>query len=404
MKILLVSQYFYPENFKGNDIAFELTRRGYKVTVLTGIPNYPEGKFYEGYGFFKKRRETVNGVKIIRTFLLPRGNSSAIPLMLNYLSWSFFASLYAIYFVIFNKFDKIIVQQLSPVFVGIPAIIIKKIQKTPVYFWVLDLWPESLESAGGLKNKTILELFSKIVKFLYNNSDKILISSKSFKKSILEKGDFENKIIYFPNWAEDSITAGIISEIEHSEKLLPNGFNVLFAGNIGKAQDLENVFKAFEIIAQQNIKINFVVLGDGRDKDRLENIVALKKLEKSIFFLGKFPLEKMPNYFKEADCLFVSLKDEPIFTLTLPAKVQAYMSSGKPIISMMNGEGFNTILEANCGFSVAAEDYENLAENIILMRDLSQEQREELGKNGKKYYEENFLMKKCIDNLEKIIA
>ena len=166
MKILLVTQYFYPENFKGNDIAFEMQKKGHEVTVLTGIPNYPKGEFFKGYGYFKRRRETVNGVKVIRSFLIPRGNNTTLPLMLNYFSWFFFASIYALYFSFFKKFDRVIVQQLSPVLVGIPAIIIKKIQKTPVYFWVLDLWPESLESAGGVKNKKILSFFEWIVKFL----------------------------------------------------------------------------------------------------------------------------------------------------------------------------------------------------------------------------------------------
>lgn len=403
MKILLVTQYFYPENFKGNDIAFEMQKKGHEVTVLTGIPNYPKGEFFNGYGYFKRRRETVNGVKVIRTFLIPRGNSTAIPLMVNYFTWFIFASFYAVYLALSKKFDKIIVQQLSPVMMGLPAVVVKKIQKIPVYFWVLDLWPESLESAGGIKNKKILGFFESMVKFLYRNSDKILISSKGFKRSILKKGNFEDKIIYFPNWAEKSINESK-QNVEINLPKFPSGFNILFAGNVGVAQDLVNAIKAMEIVLKQNKKINFLILGDGRDRKRLEKLVLEKNIEKNIHFFGKYPIETMSYFFSKADCMFVSLKNEPIFSLSLPAKVQAYMSVGKPIISMMNGEGYNIINEADCGFAVHAEDYKDLADKILEIEKLPVIERQRLGENGKSFYQENFVLENCISNLEKIIS
>ena len=403
MKILLVTQYFYPENFKGNDIAFEMQKKGHEVTVLTGIPNYPKGEFFNGYGYFKRRRETVNGVKVIRTFLIPRGNSTAIPLMVNYFTWFIFASFYAVYLALSKKFDKIIVQQLSPVMMGLPAVVVKKIQKIPVYFWVLDLWPESLESAGGIKNKKILGFFESMVKFLYRNSDKILISSKGFKQSILKKGNFEDKIIYFPNWAEKSINESK-QNVEINLPKFPSGFNILFAGNVGVAQDLVNAIKAMEIVLKQNKKINFLILGDGRDRKRLEKLVLEKNIEKNIHFFGKYPIETMSYFFSKADCMFVSLKNEPIFSLSLPAKVQAYMSVGKPIISMMNGEGYNIINEADCGFAVHAEDYKDLADKILEIEKLPVLERQRLGENGKSFYQENFVLENCISNLKKIIS
>ncbi len=405
MKILLVTQYFYPENFKGNDIAFEMQKKGHEVTVLTGIPNYPKGEFFNGYGYFKRRRETVNGVKVIRTFLIPRGNSTAIPLMVNYFTWFIFASFYAVYLALSKKFDKIIVQQLSPVMMGLPAVVVKKIQKIPVYFWVLDLWPESLESAGGIKNKKILGFFESMVKFLYRNSDKILISSKGFKQSILKKGNFEDKIIYFPNWAESSITDfNQCQNVKINLPKFPSGFNILFAGNVGVAQDLENAIKAMEIVSKQNTNINFLILGDGRDRERLQKLVLEKNIEKNIHFFGKYPIETMSYFFSKADCMFVSLKNEPIFSLSLPAKVQAYMSVGKPIISMMNGEGYNIINEADCGFAVHAEDYKDLADKILEIEKLPVIERQRLGQNGKSFYQENFVLENCISNLEKIIS
>lgn len=401
IKILIVSQYFYPENFKCNDVAFELQKRGYDVTVLTGIPNYPKGSFFDGYGYFKRRREVINGVKIKRIFLIPRGNNKAVFLMLNYLSWAVCACLYSFYLAFFKKFDKIFVHQASPVTMGLPAIIVKKIQKIPVYFWVLDLWPESLISAGGVKNKFIIRFFDSIVKALYKSSDKILISSKGFIKSISSKGNFEDKIIYFPNWADNDLI-NVNKQYELPD--LPEGFIVMFAGNIGVAQDVENIILAAEIVVKTNKDIKFVFLGDGRDKNRIEDLVKKLNLTDNVFFLGKHPLDSMSLFFEKAHCMLVSLKNEEIFNLTLPAKVQAYMSASKPILAMMNGEGYNAIIEANCGFSAQAESPEELANNVLKMFALPFEEREKLGKNGYNFYIDKFLLENCIDNLETIMS
>jgi len=241
MNILIVTQYFYPETFKSTDLAFELQKRGHQVTVLTGIPNYPEGEIYEGYGYQKNRNQTIDGVEIIRSLLLPRGKGGGARLFLNYYSFAFFASLKALKLAKKKKIDAIIVHEPSPITQFYPALAVKKIQKTPIYFWVMDLWPESLETAGGVKNKSILNYYKRVVKGFYKESEKILITSKGFRKSILEKGDFEDKIEYFPNWAEESISEG---EINYPIPNLPEGFKILFAGNVGEAQDMDTIMKA----------------------------------------------------------------------------------------------------------------------------------------------------------------
>ena len=224
-RVLFISQYFYPENFKSNDIALELTERGHEVTVLTGLPNYPEGKIYKNYGFFKRTKENYQRIKIIRTWLVPRGKGGGIRIFLNYFSWAFFASLRAFSLSFQKKFDVILVHEPSPITQGFPAIIVKKIQKIPLHFWVLDLWPESLSSAGGVKNKYVLSFFTKMVKYIYNNSDKILISSKGFEESILAKGNYKEKLVYFPNWAEESILKG---DSDYPIPYLPKGFKIIF--------------------------------------------------------------------------------------------------------------------------------------------------------------------------------
>lgn len=399
MKILLVTQYFFPENFKSNDIAFELVKRGHDVTVLTGLPNYPEGKIYTGYGFFKKRSETIDGVKVVRALLIPRGKGGGVRLFLNYFSWAFFASIRALFLTFRNKFDVVLVHEPSPITQGFPAIVIKKIQKIPLHFWVLDLWPESLTSAGGIKNKAVLSFFTGMVKYIYNNSDKILISSKGFKESILTKGNYKDKLIYFPNWAEDSILKG---DSNYPIPELPQGFKILFAGNIGVAQDVNSIVKA-ALILKENLDIHFVFVGDGRSKQELEDFVIVNDLNKTVHFLGRFPIEAMKTFFTKSDVLLVSLKDELIFNLTVPAKLQAYLCTEKPILGILNGEGAELIDEANCGFSTNAGNYEGLAKEIVKMYELSEEQRSILGQNGFKYFEENFTMTKCINNLELIL-
>lgn len=399
MRILIVTQYFYPENFKSNDLAFELTKRGHEVTVLTGLPNYPEGKVYKDFGFFKKTRENYNGVDVIRTWLIPRGKGGGIRLFLNYFSWAFFASIRAIFLSFQKDFDAVIVHEPSPITQGFPAIIVKKIQKIPLYFWVLDLWPESLTSAGGIKNKIVLNFFTAIVKYIYNCSDKILISSKGFRKSILAKGNYESKLVYFPNWAEDIISKG---DVNFPIPELPDGFKILFAGNIGASQDMESIMKS-ALALKNNVDIKFIIVGDGRSKTFLENFIRQNELEKTVYLMGRFPVEAMNAFFVKADALLVTLKDELIFNLTVPAKVQAYMSSSKPILGMMNGEGGLLIKESGCGYCVPAGNHLELKNTILDLYNLNQSERETMGISGYEYYERNFQLEKCMNNLESIL-
>lgn len=401
MKILLVTQYFYPENFKSNDIAFELAKRGYDVTVLTGLPNYPKGKIYKGYGIFKKRKETVNGVKIIRTLVIPRGKGGGMMLALNYISWAVIASFRAFFLALNKKFDTVIVHETSPITQGFPALVIKKIQSIPIYFWVLDLWPESLQSAGGINNRYVLDFFTAVTRLMYRKSDKILISSRGFRQSILEKGDFADKLIYFPNWAED-----IFSNINKSENLslpeLPNGFRIIFAGNIGEAQDFEHVMKA-TLLLKENKSIKFILIGDGRKKLWVDNFINKNNLNDTVYAIGRFPIETMPYFFSKADVMLLSLKDDYIFSLTAPAKLQAYMAAKKPVVAMINGEARNLIAESGCGLSVPACDSKGLADNILELQAMHPDKLKNMGLSGFNYYKKYFTKDICITNLENIL-
>lgn len=393
MRVLLVTQYFYPENFKSNDVAFELARRGYDVTVLTGLPNYPGGKVFDGYGIFRKRKETINGVKVLRTLVVPRGKGGGVRLALNYMSWAFIASVWAFFMSLFNRYDAVIVHETSPITQGFSALVVKWMRRVPMYFWVLDLWPESLQAAGNINNRHVLGFFAWVAKLMYRNSEKILISSRGFRESILDKGDFEDKLVYFPNWAEDVFAASPDVQIP----ALPDGFKVMFAGNVGEAQDFDNVLRAAMLLKGTGVRL--IILGDGRKKAWADSFVAENGLEDVVFMMGRHPLKTMPAFFSQADVLFLSLKNDYIFSLTAPAKLQAYMASGKPVLAMVDGEARNLIDDAECGLSCAAGDYEAFAQCVLTIKSMSADERVGMGRNGKKYFDKYFRKDKCIDSL-----
>ena len=394
MRVLIVSQYFFPEHFKCNDLAAELVRRGHDVTVLTGIPNYPGGHFFKGYGLFRKTKEALNGVKIYRTWLFSRGKSRGWELALNYLSFALLASLQAAFLSLRFKFDVVFVHETSPVTVGIPAVFVKRWQKIPLYFWVLDIWPESLAAAGGVSNRRVLGAFTRLTRWIYRHSDKILMSSECFRQSILEKGDFEAKLHYFPNWADEPKTSGPAAELPP----LPDGFIVMFAGNIGESQDFENILRSAFILKDEP-DIHFVIVGDGRKKPWVDDFVRENRLEKTVHCVGRYPAETMPAFFAKANVMLATLKPTPVFSLWEPTKISAYMSAGKPIVMMMNGAGPQIVEKAACGLSVPAGDYEGLAATIRRMSAMEPAELAAMGERGRAYCRAHFNFEKLMDRL-----
>lgn len=397
-KILICTNHFYPETFRVNDIAFNFAEKGYDVTVLTAIPDYPKGKYFDGYGIFSRRCEKVKGVKVIRGFAIPRGNGNTLRIVLNYVSFFISSVFISVWLGLFRKFDRVFVHETSPVMIGVPAIIVKKLQHIPLLFWVLDLWPESLQAAGGVNNIRVLKLFEKLTKWIYKNSDKILISSRGFEQSILDKGDFKDKIVYFPNWVDREMA----SDKQISLPQLPQGFIVMFAGNIGEAQDFEHIMDA-AIRLRSHKDIHFVIVGNGRKFKWVESFVQNHSLEEQVHLLGRYPSETMPLLFSKADVMLVTLKDASIFNLTVPAKLQAYMSAGKPIVAMMNGEGPRVIEEAQCGWSVVAGDDKGLAKCILEISSFDEEILLNKGSNGRRYQIDNFNVDKCLLALERMM-
>lgn len=397
-KILFISQYFYPETFRGNDIAFHLAKEGHDVHVVCGIPNYPKGKYYAGYGLLKRRCEIVNGVRVTRLPVIPRG-SSKIMLVLNYFSYFIVAWFWVLFHSITHKYDFVFCQQLSPVMISAPAVLYKRLRKVPLYTWVLDIWPESLSAAAGIKNKYILSFFDQFVKSEYKFSDKILMSSNSFRKCILKYGPYDNKLVYFPQWADGN---QFDSTSEKGLPSMPNGFVIMFAGAIGEAHNMESNMRA-ALLTKEHEDIHWVYVGDGRKLDWIRNYVRNNRLESIVHTLGRFPSNMMPLFFKKADVLLVSLSDTPLFNLYAPAKISSYMASGRPIVGALNGEGAEVIKTAGCGWCVNAGDAEALANLVILLSKLEKSELNEIGHNGLKYYNQYFDKELCLRKLDEMI-
>jgi len=394
MNILIVSQYFWPEEFRVNDLAIDLVKRGNTVTVLTGNPNYPKGKFFKGYGF-KFMTENYQGIKIYRVPIIPRGKNS-LTLLLNYLSFAIMGSVFSLFHKI--KYDKVFAINFSPITAVYPAIIYKIRHKTQLYLWVQDLWPESVSAAGNIKSSFVLNLLTKMVMHIYKNSDRVLLQSEAFTSSVEEKGVAKKQIGYIPNWAEDLYSDKSRISIGKYANIIPKGFIVMFAGNIGEAQDFDSILKAAEMTKQFS-EIKWVIVGDGRKKAWVENEIIRLGLQETFFLLGRYPMEEIPSFFWCADIMLLSLKNEEIFSLTIPSKVQSYMAFGRPIIGMLNGIGSDLISKAGCGYVGVAGDFVLLADNVIKAYKEESDVLLNMGINGKKYYDQNFSKSIVIDRL-----
>lgn len=399
MKLLLVTQYFYPENFKSNDIAFELVKRGHHVDVLCGIPNYPEGKYFHGYGLFRKRVETVEGVRIFRVFQTPRGKKAkGMMLALNYLTYAFFSCFWALCLALRNRYDCVLVHEPSPITQALPAVLLKRLRKVPFYIWVLDIWPDAMSSGGGIKNERILSVMTRFVQCVYNYATKILISSRDFETLVLKQGDYKDKIVYFPNWADDLLAMPIEPIPE-----LPTGFRIIMGGNIGSAQTIEAVMQAAEL-TRDSADVKWIFVGDGSKRAYVEKFRETHHLEETVLTLGRYPCEYMPAFFREADAMLITLRaDFPHLKAVVPARLQSYMSAGKPILGMIDGGSANLIEEAKCGYVAPAEDYNTLVQIIIERVLPHKEEFAKMGDNGRRYYEKYFTKDLCIENLISII-
>lgn len=397
MRILIVTQYFWPESFRINDLATGLAERGHQVTVLTGKPNYPGGRFFPGYGLLGRAREAYGAVAVRRVPLLPRGRGGGLALALNYASFALTGSVFGP-LRCRGGYDAILVYEPSPVTVGLPALALKRAKRAPVLFWVQDLWPESLSATGAVRSRQALRVVERLVRFIYRGCERILVQSLAFRDPIRRLGVPEDRILYFPNSAED-----LYQPVEPGQAPvpvpLPEGFRVMFAGNVGAAQAFETILSAAERLLPVP-GVHWLVLGEGRLSPWVREQVARRGLAERVHLLGRYPPESMPGWFAHADAMLVSLRADPIFALTIPAKVQSYMACAKPIVAALDGEGARVVAEAGAGLVAGADDPRSLAEAVLAMSKMSPADRRAMGGRGRQYFEAHFERGKLLDRLE----
>ncbi len=399
MRILIISQYFWPENFQINFLAKELVKKKHQVTVLTGLPNYPQGKIYPGYRRFWPSKESWHGVEIIRVPLIPRGNKSNFRLAINYLSFAATATIFSPFFCR-KPYDVIFAFEPSPITQVLPAIFQRKLKKIPLLLWVQDLWPQSLTATKNINSPFILGWMNKLVAFIYHRCDAILMQSQAFSTHIQSFGISQSKLHYVPNSTEDCYKP--LSLLPHADCFkLPAGFKIIFAGNIGSAQAIPTILAAAERLRSYE-GIQWIFAGDGSSREFLQHEISAKQLERTVHWIGSFPAQEMPYLLSACDVLLLSLNKSEIFSVTIPSKLQSYLASGKPIIAAIDGETGRIVQETRSGLAVTAEDPEQLAAAVLTIHNLAAEERESMGRRGFSYYHEHFEAQKLIVKLESL--
>ena len=386
MKLLILSQYFWPENFRINDVVEGLASRGHAVTVYTALPNYPSGRFFPGYGFLGPWKEAYKGAELRRVPLVPRGQGGPVRLALNYLSHALMATLLAP-FRVRGAFDAILVYEPSPMTIGIPARALRALTRAPLVFWVQDLWPESLSATGAVRSRAVLALVDRLIKWIYRGCDRVLVQSEAFIPSVQAHGVPRERIRYLPNSAE-----------AFYRRLPPEthpGFRVLYAGNIGAAQDFPTILAA----AQRLRDVEWIIVGDGRLRPWVDSVVKARGLT-NVRLLGQRPAEEMPRLFAQADVLLATLRREPIFAYTIPSKIQSYLACGRPVIAAMEGEGSRIIRSAGAGWAVPPEDPDALAEAVRAASRLARSELDAMGNRGEAWFREHFEREKLLSRLE----
>jgi glycosyltransferase involved in cell wall biosynthesis len=394
MKVLIVSQYFWPESFRINDVAKTLLDKGVEVEVLTGKPNYPRGKVFDGYQASGCQQETYQGINIYRIPLLARGKGG-LRLALNYLSFVASGLLFAPWMLRKKRFDVIFIYAPSPILQAIPAIFLGWLKGCPVVLWVQDLWPESLSATGHVRNRAVLKLVEQAVRFIYKHSDLLLVQSHAFEAPVRALAS-DTPIVYYPNSVDDTFALPASNEPPQVEGL-GKGFSVMFAGNIGTAQAVEVIVEAASLLKEQP-DIHFVVLGEGSRWEWMRQETQKRGLS-NLHLPGRFPVETMPAFMQKASALLVTLADQEIFKATIPSKVQAYLAAGRPILACLNGEGANLVNAAGAGLAAPAEDGRALAEAILRLYRMPDAEREAMGARGRLYYAEHFAHDMLVDQL-----
>jgi len=402
-KILVVCQHFWPESFRLNDIASFLVEKGHQVEVLCGLPNYPKGEFAPGYSARGPYREKYNGVDVRRTFEIPRRGNTSLRIFLNYISFPLF-SLVHVPRMLMSRYDKIFLYQLSPVMMSLAGIIVGKVRRVETTMYVLDLWPENLYSVLNVRNRMLRSLLEKVSHWHYRNVDKIVVLSDLMKDRLAGvSGLSPEKITVIPQACEKIYE----TRVEDSSLVsrFDRGFNVVFAGNISPAQSFDTIVEAAASIRDSGISdINWIIVGDGMSRADVEEKVRVSGLADNFYFEGQHPVEDIPRYTAVADALVGCLVSSDLLEATIPAKVLSYIASGKPLVLAMDGEVEKLVVEeARCGLVGPTEDAAALADNVVKLYRMSQEERLEMGESGRRYHFAHLERNIVLEKLRKFI-
>lgn len=379
MKILVICQYYYPEPFKVADVCEALVTEGHEVDVVTSYPNYPMGEIYEGYENNDHRDEVINGVNVHRVFTIGRKNGFLFRIA-NYYAYSLASTRYVS--KIKKEYDVVFVYQLSPVLMARAGLRYKKKHNKKLLLYCLDLWPDSLTLGGIKKGSLIYNHYKKASSKIYNGADKILVSSDMFRKYLDEMfGIGDEKAEYLPQYAED---------VFHPQNKTDNKkLKITFAGNIGTTQSIETILYAAKKLEKENVEFHFY--GDGSGLGALTDLSENRLKLHNVFFHGRISVDEVPEKYAESDALIVTLSDNPVLSMSFPGKIQTYMAAGKPIIGAVNGEAAKIIKDAQCGFVTEAQNVDGLCDCI---RQFISSEKNDLCKNARRYYEENFQKEK----------
>jgi colanic acid biosynthesis glycosyl transferase WcaI len=385
-RVLLLTQWFDPEpTFKGLAFARELMSQGFDVEVLTGFPNYPGGKIYSGYRLKLIHREVLHGVQITRLPLYPSHDHSVIKRVLNYTS---FAASAMVYGILAAHRANVVYAYHPPLTVGAAAALIKLFRKIPVVYDIQDLWPDTLRATGMLKNARLLALVGRMCYWVYRLMDHIVVLSPGFKRILIQRGVPEHKLSVIYNWADEDSLA-IPPSLESSKFQAPIGqFRILFAGNIGKAQALDTVLQAAALLKTRQSNICWAILGSGVELKRIK-VEAMRQGLTNVAFFPRVPMSEVSLYLRAADVLLVHLRKDPLFEITIPSKVQAYMKAGKPLLMAVDGDAADLVRRSDSGLVVCSENPEELAYAAERMAGMPRETLERMGHNAQIYYHKN---------------
>lgn len=398
MRLLVWTQYFWPETFRINDVVAALVCRGLAVTVLTGKPNYPDGEFFPGYRALGTKREAFAGARVVRIPMLARGMRSAARLIFNYVSFILSGYLVAPFALRRDKFDAVLVYAPSPLLQAIPAVFTAFVKKAPLFVWVQDLWPEALLATGYVRNPLVLRLVECLVRHIYRRADVILIQSQAFREPVERLTDDPGKIRFLPHAANTpDFSVQPSQEALDLAGRMKSTFAIAFAGNIGQAQAMETIVEAAALLRERD-DITVFIIGSGSRLDWLKREIEGRQL-RNLQAVGRFVEQDMPSLLGAASALLVTLGDDPVGASTIPSKLQTYLSMGRPVIASMNGEGARIVADAKAGLACRAKDPEALAKAIAELAEESPAVLEAYSSNARHYFVEHFKADRLTDEL-----